>query len=150
MMKGIKLGVPIFLLLFSCLFLIGSLQLPKANLGNPNAPLYFPAGLSILMLLLSIVYLFQEIKHVAEENMEVRQLFSGRTPKLIVFTIILGGIYALVFDRIGFLLSTIGFLGGLLFLINGWKKWLINCIVAVSFSFLAWYAFSQLLGVSLP
>ncbi|WP_234400650.1 tripartite tricarboxylate transporter TctB family protein [Virgibacillus senegalensis] len=150
MMKGIKLGVPIFLLLFSSLFLISSLQLPKANLGNPNAPLYFPTGLSILMLLLSVVYLYQEIKHLAEENREVRQLFSGRTPKLIVTTIVLGAIYALVFDQIGFLLSTILFLGGLLILINGWKKWLINGIVAVSFSFLAWYAFSQLLGVSLP
>ncbi|SDM28818.1 tripartite tricarboxylate transporter TctB family protein [Sediminibacillus halophilus] len=150
MMKGIKLGVPIFLIVFSGLFLISSLQLPKANMGNPNAPLYFPAGLSILMLLLSFVYLFQELKHVAEENKELRQLFSGRTPKLLVTTLGSGVIYALVFDQIGFLLSTILFLGGLLFFINGWKKWLINCIVAVSFSFLTWYAFSQLLGVSLP
>ncbi|QTN01585.1 tripartite tricarboxylate transporter TctB family protein [Sediminibacillus dalangtanensis] len=149
-MKGIKLGVPIFLIVFSGLFFISSLQLPKANLGNPNAPLYFPAGISILMLLLSVVYLFQELKHAAKDNKEIRQLFSGRTPKLIAATIGLGGCYALVFDQIGFLLSTAFFLGGLLFFINGRKKWLINCIVAVSFSFLTWYAFSQLLGVSLP
>ncbi|UHA60771.1 hypothetical protein KDJ21_003360 [Metabacillus litoralis] len=45
-MKIIKMGMPIFLILLSIVFLIGSFNLPKANLGNPNGPLYFPIGLS--------------------------------------------------------------------------------------------------------
>lgn len=149
-MKAIKLSVPIFFILFSSVFLIASINLPKASLGNPNAPMYFPAGLSIIMLIFSIIYLFQELKKLDKENKYIKQMLSGRTPKLIGFTILLGVIYAFVFDRIGFLYSTILYLGGLLFYINGIKKWLVNIIVTIAFSFLSWYAFSVLLGVSLP
>ncbi|UOQ92395.1 tripartite tricarboxylate transporter TctB family protein [Halobacillus shinanisalinarum] len=149
-MKTIKMGVPTFLIIFSIVFLIASLNLPKANLGNPNAPIYFPAGLSIIMLIFSVIYFFQELKNFHKENEYIKQILSGRTPKLIGFTLLFGGIYALIFDRIGFLFSTIIYLGALLFYINGLKKWLVNIIVTISFSFISWYAFSVLLGVSLP
>jgi putative tricarboxylic transport membrane protein len=149
-MKAIKLSVPIFFILFSTVFLIASFNLPKANLGNPNAPIYFPAGLSIIMLLFSVVYLFQELKKLHKENKYIKQMLTGRTPKLIGFTLLLGIIYSFIFERIGFLSSTIIYLGALLFYINGVKKWLVNIIVTIVFSFISWYAFSVLLGVSLP
>ncbi|MEG9295485.1 tripartite tricarboxylate transporter TctB family protein [Mangrovibacillus sp. Mu-81] len=149
-MRTIKLGMPIFLILLSLSFLIGSMNLPKANLGNPNGPLYFPIGLSAFMLIFSIFYLFQEWKNINRPNMDIKLLLEGRTPKLIGLTVLYGAIYALIFERIGFLLSTILFLGALLFTVNGIKKAVVNVIVAISFSFLSWYAFSVLLGVSLP
>jgi putative tricarboxylic transport membrane protein len=138
--KAIKLGMPIFLILLSLSFLIGSMNLPKANLGNPNGPLYFPIGLSAFMLIFSIFYLFQEWKNINRANMDIKLLLEGRTPKLIVLTVVYGAIYALIFERIGFLLSTILFLGALLFTVNGIKKAVVNVIVAIS----------VLLGVSLP
>ncbi|MFD2924945.1 tripartite tricarboxylate transporter TctB family protein [Halobacillus naozhouensis] len=149
-MKTIKVGVPVFFILFSIVFLIASLNLPKANLGNPNAPIYFPAGLSVIMLIFSVIYFFQELKNLHKENEYIKQILSGRTPKLIGFTLLFGAIYALLFDRIGFLFSTIIYLGALLFYINGLKKWLVNIMVTIIFSFASWYAFSVLLGVSLP
>jgi putative tricarboxylic transport membrane protein len=149
-MKVIKLGMPIFLILLSCSFLIASINLPKANLGNPNGPLYFPIGLSILMLIFSVVYLFQEWKKLNEHNEGIKLLLEGRTPKLIVLTVLYGVIYAFIFEPIGFLFSTILFLGALLFTVNGRKKVVVNLAVAFGFSFLSWYAFSVLLGVSLP
>jgi putative tricarboxylic transport membrane protein len=149
-MKVIKLGMPIFLILLSCSFLIASINLPKANLGNPNGPLYFPIGLSILMLIFSIVYLFQEWRKLNEHNESIKLLLEGRTPKLIGLTVLYGAIYALIFEPIGFLFSTVLFLGALLFTVNGRKKVVVNLAVAFGFSFLSWYAFSVLLGVSLP
>ncbi len=149
-MKVIKLGMPIFLILLSCSFLIASINLPKANLGNPNGPLYFPIGLSILMLIFSIVYLFQEWRKLNEHNESIKLLLEGRTPKLIGLTVLYGVIYAFIFEPIGFLFSTVLFLGALLFTVNGRKKVVVNLAVAFGFSFLSWYAFSVLLGVSLP
>ncbi|MFD2683154.1 tripartite tricarboxylate transporter TctB family protein [Bacillus seohaeanensis] len=149
-MKVIKLGMPIFLILLSCSFLIASINLPKANLGNPNGPLYFPIGLSILMLIFSVVYLFQEWRKLNEHNESIKLLLEGRTPKLIGLTVLYGAIYAFIFEPIGFLFSTVLFLGALLFTVNGRKKVVVNLAVAVGFSFLSWYAFSVLLGVSLP
>ncbi|MCM3413463.1 tripartite tricarboxylate transporter TctB family protein [Metabacillus litoralis] len=149
-MKIIKMGMPIFLILLSIVFLIGSFNLPKANLGNPNGPLYFPIGLSFLLLIFSVLYLFQELKTLNKENKKITQMLSGRTPKLIGITVLLGVGYAFIFEIIGFLFSTVLFLGALLFVVNGKQKWKVNLIVTVCFSFLSWYAFSVLLGVSLP
>lgn len=149
-MKAFKMGVPVFLIVLSIAFLIGSINLPKANLGNPNGPLYFPLGISALLLIFSVIYFFQELKVKNEKNEKIAELFTGRTPKLIIFTILLGIGYTLIFESIGFLISTILFLGALLFLLNGLKRWKTNVIVAFAFSFISWYAFSQMLGVSLP
>lgn len=149
-MKMLKLAMPIFLILLSCSFLIGSFNLPKANLGNPNGPLYFPIGLSVLLLIFSVLYLFQELKTLNKENKKIQQMLSGRTPKLIGLTVLLGVGYSLIFEQIGFLFSTVLFLGALLFVVNGKRKWKANILVTICFSFLSWYAFSVLLGVSLP
>ncbi|WP_439709897.1 hypothetical protein [Staphylococcus equorum] len=42
------------------------------------------------------------------------------------------------------------FLGVIMFLINGYKRWLQNILVTVIFSGIAWYTLAQLLNVSLP
>ncbi|MCA1011442.1 tripartite tricarboxylate transporter TctB family protein [Halobacillus halophilus] len=149
-MKTMKLIVPFFLILFSIVMLISSFNLQKANLGNPYGPIYFPAGISIFMLIFSIIYLMQELKNIHKENPSIKLMLSGRTPRLICVTILFGIIYSFLFERVGFLISTFLFLGALLFFINGKRKWIVNTVVALSFSFISWYAFSELLGVSLP
>lgn len=149
-MKAVKIGMPVAMILISSIFLISSFAIPKATLGNPNGPLYFPVGLSILMLVLSVVYLFNELKTLNEHNGKIQALFEGRTMKLIGVTTALGVVYSLIFETLGFLVSTIIFLGCLIFYVNGMKKWLVNIIVTVAFSFITWYGFSELLGVSLP
>jgi putative tricarboxylic transport membrane protein len=148
--RAFKIGVPIFVIVIGIIFLIATINLPKANLGNPNGPIYFPMGISILLLILGVIYFFQELKNLDKDNEKIRQLLSGRVPKLVGWTIVLGIGYTLIFDRIGFLFSTILFLGALLFLINGVKKWKVNIIVTLLFSYISWYSFSELLGVSLP
>ncbi|WP_390175492.1 tripartite tricarboxylate transporter TctB family protein, partial [Staphylococcus pseudintermedius] len=59
-------------------------------------------------------------------------------------------IYTIIFERIGFLISTVLFLAAVMFLVNGFQHWLKNLIVAIVFSGVAWYTFAQLLDVSLP
>jgi len=144
------MSVPIFVIVLGIIFLIGTINLPKANLGNPNGPIYFPMGISILLLIFGIIYFLQELKNLDKDNEKIRQLFSGRVSKLIGWTVVFGVGYSLIFDMIGFLFSTILFLGALLFLINGVKKWKANIIVTLAFSYISWYSFSELLGVSLP
>ncbi|WP_455675685.1 tripartite tricarboxylate transporter TctB family protein [Pradoshia sp.] len=149
-MKTVKIGMPISMIIISLTFLISSFSLPKATLGNANGPLYFPIGLSILMFVLSVIYLFSELKTLNKENEKIRELFEGRVLKLIGVTIALGIVYALIFEKVGFLISTMIFLGALLFYMNGVKKWMVNIIVTIAYSFITWYGFSELLGVSLP
>ncbi|GAA0438693.1 tripartite tricarboxylate transporter TctB family protein [Lentibacillus halophilus] len=145
-----RLIMPVFLIVLSIGYLILTFNMDQAKVGNPNAPMYFPAMIGFFLLIISIIYLVQEWKKRGEIIEEVKELVSGRTPVLIGVTVVLIFIYTFLFERIGFLYSTTLFLGALLFLVNGRKHWLQNIIVAVVFSFLSWYSFAELLNVSLP
>ncbi len=141
---------PIFFMLLGLVFFIGSLNIPKAKLGDPYGPLYFPTIISAFLIIMSIIYFISEFRKEYKQNKDLQLILAKRTPFLIISTIILAILYTFAFEVVGFLVSTILFLVALLFIINGRKKWIINIVVALVFSFSAWYVFSQLLKVSLP
>mgnify|MGYP001259420804 FL=1 len=145
----VRLGMPLFFLVLSVIYLILTFGQTKSKVGDPNAPLYFPAIIGVFLLLMSVIYLVQEWKKRAEEIEAFKQL-KGNTLKLMIATLVLIFIYTFLFERIGFLISTMIFLGGLLFVVNGRKKWMQNILIAVIFSFVSWYSFAELLRVSLP
>ncbi|WP_138419571.1 tripartite tricarboxylate transporter TctB family protein [Aquibacillus sediminis] len=146
----IRLAMPLVSLALSVGFLFFTLNMTKSRVGDPNGPLYFPAVVGIFLLIMSIIYFIQEWKKRSEAMEELRGLVQGRTPLLIVSSLVLIFIYAFLFERIGFLFSTIIFLGGLLFVVNGREKWLQNLLISVIFSIITWYSFAELLNVSLP
>lgn len=145
-----RLVFPLVLILFGVIYLVLTINIPKSNIGDPNSPMYFPLLIGLLLVVMSIIYFFQEFKKRNQKFTAFSQLLEKRTFIRIVLTIILAIIYAFIFEPFGFLISTILFLGCIMFLINGYKRWLQNILVTVIFSGIAWYTFSQLLDVSLP
>ncbi|PIC57096.1 tripartite tricarboxylate transporter TctB family protein [Sporosarcina sp. P12(2017)] len=141
---------PILATVVGIIMLISAINLPKSNLGNPNGPMYFPLLIASILIISGIVYFYQEFKARGNEFADFRALRIGKSPLYLLVSLILMLIYTVLFERIGFLYSTILFLAGLLFLLNGRKKWMSNIIIAVVFSFVTWYAFGTLLQVSLP
>jgi putative tricarboxylic transport membrane protein len=136
--------------LISIFYFIYTINLPKAKLGDPNAPMYFPLIISIFLFIMSVIYFIKELlKHYPKKE-EVKLLFKGRAPVLIISTLIISLIYAFIFERIGYLASTILYMLAILFIVNGRNKWLVNLSVAVLFSVGSWYVFYHLLDVSLP
>ncbi|WP_436951676.1 tripartite tricarboxylate transporter TctB family protein [Staphylococcus shinii] len=146
----LRLVFPLVLILFGVFYIVLTINIPKSNIGDPNSPMYFPLLIGLLLVVMSIIYFFQEFKKRHQKFTAFSQLLEKRTFIRIVVTIILAIIYAFIFERFGFLISTILFLGCIMFLINGYKRWLQNILVTVIFSGIAWYTFSQLLDVSLP
>ncbi|MDS9472615.1 tripartite tricarboxylate transporter TctB family protein [Sporosarcina pasteurii] len=146
----LRFATPIFFMIVGFIYLIATLNLPKARLGDPNGPMYFPIIIAVLIIVSSAVYFFQEWKLRKEEFKEFQLIKEGRAPLYLIATIVLMLIYTFLFERIGFLYATMLFLGGLMFLLNGRKRWIYNIIIAVAFSFITWYAFAELLQVSLP
>lgn len=141
---------PIFFFCIGAFFLISSFNLPRSPLGNPNELLYFPLMISVMIIGLSVYYFFREWKLRKEKFENFSLIKIGRTPFLLIGTIILMIIYTLIFERVGFLISTMLFLGSLLFLLNGKRRWKLNIITSVLFTFITWYSFGVLLQVSLP
>lgn len=146
---GIVLGIS---------YTILTLNLPEAAIGRPNAPKAFPLALGILITLLSVALLVQQIMKVRAESASrhpSQEKTQGIFPlehhtKQIIITVINGVLYGLLFSRIGYVLSTIIFLGGELLLFNGKKKWKTVLIVSLIFSLFIYILFNKLLGVYLP
>lgn len=145
-----RFATPLFFMIVGIIYLVMTLNLPKARLGDPNGPMYFPIIIALLLIGASIIYFFQEWKIRKIEFKEFQLVKEGKAPLYLIATIVLMLIYTFLFERIGFLYSTMLFLGGLMFLLNGRKKWVYNIIIAVAFSFVTWYSFGVLLQVSLP
>lgn len=149
-MELMRFIVPSIILVISVIYLILTFNLPESNVGNPTAAMNYPLLIGFTLLGLSVLYIFSEIKD-KKKVFTAYKIFSDKELTLqviIVLVLCLG--YTLLFERIGFLISTVLFLGALLFLINGRRKWIMNITVAVLFSFISWYTFAELLSVSLP
>lgn len=146
---GIALGIA---------YTILTLNLPAAAIGRPHAPKAFPLALGILMTLLSVALLVQQIMKVRAEGAadgshkeQPRGFFPlEQHTKQILITVVNGVFYGILFSRIGYVLSTLVFLGIELFLFNGRKKWKTVLIVSLIFSLFIYVLFNKLLGVYLP
>ncbi|AKG75367.1 tripartite tricarboxylate transporter TctB family protein [Salinicoccus halodurans] len=146
----IRFIVPSIILVISVIYLILTFNLPEAKVGNPTAAMNYPLLIGFSLLGLSILYILSEIKD-KKKVFDAYKIFADKelTIQVIIVLVLCLG-YTFLFERIGFLISTVLFLGALLFLINGRRKWLTNIIVAVVFSTASWYTFAELLSVSLP
>lgn len=129
--------------------------LPRASVGKPLDPIIFPLFLGIGMTLCGILMLATTGKEKdAKESKQIKKpTLKGISidSKLIIFTCVMGILYGILFEPLGYVLSTIIFMGGLLFAINdGLKKWKTNILVAVGFSVVVYVLFSYLLNIPLP
>lgn len=149
-MNAIRNGMPIFLILVSIFFFVNTLNIQTKNINNPNEPIYFPLIASIGLFIFSLAYFVQERRKQQVENEDLEKLTQRGTLKIILTLVTLALVYTLIFELVGFLISTIFFLGAILFFLNGRKKWVLNVSVALLSSFTFWYLFDGILKVNLP
>ncbi|MGE4283524.1 MAG: tripartite tricarboxylate transporter TctB family protein [Clostridia bacterium] len=142
----------IITMLVGLVYSIQAYNLPRASVGNPVAPLYFPMGLGILMIIFGAILFIKESRKgglVLKEKAETKKRMEPAT-KMIVVACISSIIYALIFEKVGYVLATIFFMSTMLFTLNGKKQWKTNMIVAVCFSIGIYVIFLKLLGIPLP
>lgn len=101
------------------------------------------------MTLFGVVLLIKGLIESKNQEAAKNKLSFSYTAKLITYTSIVSIIYALLFERIGYVLSTILFMGAILFVVNQ-KQWKTNLIVSITFSLVIYTVFSKFLGISLP
>jgi len=139
--------VGIFGIIFGGIYSAQSLVLPKASIGNPWAPIYFPVSLGILMVGFGAMLLLKGLKQKKGRSILI---FPREALILIAGTLVICSVYIFLFERIGFIPSTMIFMASVLTFINEFKKWKINLAVAVSFTLLIWYVFEKLFYINLP
>jgi len=135
-----------------------ALRLPRAMIGNPWAPTYFPLGIGVIMTILGAALCLRNLHRRKPAEQAENQATQAHDkpavdkefPRLALCTIGLCILYAAIFSRLGFIVSTLLFLGAMLFLVNGKRGWVANILVSVVFTFGTWLTFERLLMIHLP
>ncbi len=132
-------------------YMIMAFNFPDATVGRPMEPKIFPIILGIALTILGLALLIQELmKNSKNKEKETIKLSFGNNGKKIAITIVNAIIYALIFNALGYVLSTIIFLEIELLIFGGLKSWKVSTIVSVLFSVIAFIIFNTLLGLYLP
>lgn len=129
-------------------YTIMTFLLPDASIGRASEPKIFPCILGIAFTILGFLLLIQEqFKNSKKESVE----FSlGNNGKKIAITVVNSIFYAILFNIIGYVFSTIIFLEIELLIFGGIKALKISTIVAIVFSIIAYLIFNVFLGIYLP
>jgi len=127
--------------------------LPRAPFGDPARHLVFPIIVGLCMIVLGLAQTLVALskRSSSKEAKVVIPKTLSRYGKEIAATIGASIVYALIFEKAGYVISTILYLGTILFLINRGKKGAAtNVMVAVVFSVGIYALFAYVLGIQLP
>lgn len=144
--------VGIVVALFGLIYILAAYNLPRSTIGKPLAPSYFPFLLGGLLVALgSLLYLRSDMSKTKEALKELKKMSEKEkaNSKLISLTCAFCVIYAVIFEHLGFVISTFIFLSAMLYLTNK-KEILKNSIVCICFSIGVYILFSRFLGIILP
>ena len=126
---------------------------PDATIGRPMEPKIFPIMLGIVLTILGLALLIEELiknSKNKDANKETIKLSFGNNGKKIAITIINAIAYAMLFNILGYVISTIIFLEIELLIFGGLKSWKVSTIVSILFSVIAFLIFNTFLGLYLP
>ena len=141
---------------FSLAYFVGTFLIPIPTLKQQMGPSFFPKGIGVAMLILSGIYIFQQLRGGVKED-EERAAMIGADEKIqgkvnlkrIGFMLVLMALYAFVFERLGYAISTfVVFLVGVLYLDR--RHLVRDGVIAVIASFVLYYVFTTILRVQLP
>ncbi|MBN2826431.1 MAG: tripartite tricarboxylate transporter TctB family protein [Tissierellales bacterium] len=124
-----------------------------ASLKNPSKLFFagttvFPILITFGALIFSVIVILKG--HYEGDNAEVLKMDPKVLKMMGVFTVIFS-IYIAIFNKVGFLISTIAMLTSLLFIFNiGKSQRIINIIVGIVFPTLCYIIFAKIFSISLP
>ena len=146
----------LLVLSISLFYMICTFRIRTTPIGNPHAPKVFPLILAGMGIFLSLFLLGRSIiqRRLDIYNQDIQdQKALPETKQLLLLALVASAIgigYTLLFELLGYPLSTTLFLMAYMFFLNGRKRWKINVIVPLVFSTCVYLVFAMLLSVSLP
>lgn len=144
--------VGIIVALAGLVYVFTAYNLPRSTVGAPLSPSYFPLLLGGVLVVLGILLFIRSDMSKSIESLKNLKNMSKNekaNSKLIIITCAICILYAVIFNVLGFVISTIVFLEAMLYLTNK-KEILKNTIVSLCFSIGVYIIFSNFLGIILP
>lgn len=142
----------VFVMFMGIIYLIMSIFLPRAAIGNAMDPLYFPIAIGVLLTAIGLLLFLKSDKSmlmIPITTMFARTDKDKEVSKMVFLTCVSAILYGILFEHLGFVISTFAFMTSILFVTNG-KKYLVNFLVASIFSVSIFALFNYALGIPLP
>lgn len=126
-------------------------QIPTLEIGDPLGPKAFPRLLGIGLLVSAAMLLAEMLKErkIPASAQEPATSNDGSTYKVVAGVVVVTGIYFMLFEKLGYAVSTSLFMLVMTSYFNK-GRWLMNVLTSVLVSFISYYAFAKWLGVNLP
>jgi putative tricarboxylic transport membrane protein len=141
---------------FSLAYFVVAFFIPLPPLKQQLGPAAFPKAIGLAMLILSAIYIYQQFRGSVKED-EKRAAIIGAEEKIesktdlktMGFILALMVVYAFVFERLGYAISTfLAFMAGVLYLDR--RHLVRDTVIGVIVSFVLYYIFMSVLRVNLP
>ncbi len=134
----------------AAVYLYATEQFPALEISDPLGPKAFPRLLGAALLLTAAVLLLEMVrKKKRTKNDGGEDTSSHWRQSLVIGTaVIWTGLYFVVFERLGYALSTTFYLLGLMAYFHR-GKWLVNLLTSFLYSFISYWMFAKLLDVPL-
>jgi putative tricarboxylic transport membrane protein len=128
-------------------YLLGTQSIPSIDIGDPLGPRAFPILIGLCLLLASVLLVFESKQ--AKQPAAAGALKHLLTDRKVLGTLAAMLVFALVFERLGYLLSIGLFMLALTNLVHRRHR-LLNVAVSIGFAVVSYLLFDKLLGVILP
>lgn len=146
---------------FTGLFAIGfgviygymSYSMPRAAFGNPMDPIYFPLGVSVISFLIGVLLLVKSnfsASVQAYKNLINEDATKKNDRRRILYTCLLSVGYALIFEHLGYVISTFLFMVVMMTITSGKDMWKKSVVISLLFAVGVYFIFNTLLSISLP
>lgn len=136
-------------LLLAGVYFWATAQIPSLELGDPLGPKAFPRLLGVGLLIAAAMLLMEILRDRKKAQTEPAPAWHWEPHQWVVVAISAWtAIYILVFEPLGFMLSTAVYLLVLTAYFNR-GRWLMNVLTSVLFAVISYLAFTKLLGVNL-
>jgi putative tricarboxylic transport membrane protein len=141
----------VFAVVLAALYIYATSRFPALDISDPLGPRAFPYMIGTGLLLSAAALLVETFRAKKPEKTAEEQKMSGerRHYWVVGAAAIWTGLYLAVFEWLGYALST-GIYLLLLMACFHRGKWTGNILTAVLYSFVSYWVFTKLLGVSLP
>jgi putative tricarboxylic transport membrane protein len=135
--------------LLAVVYLASTTQVPSLEIGDPLGPRAFPYLLGIALLVAAGIFGIEIWKESRQRKAETEAPpFDRRVIPVLALVVLWTGVYYLMFEPLGYVISTSVFLIPLMARFNP-GKWIANILSAVLFSAGTFFLFAKL-EVSLP
>lgn len=145
-----NLVTAIFSTAIGAVYLFMTLHLPRPALGDRIGPRLFPILIAVCMMFCGMLLLLVDFRSKTKDYIRIDFETNRGVYIKIAATIVLGILYGLIIETVGYVISSFLFVFVVMLIINNFSRLMECLLVSLGFSIISFVVFFTILHLSLP